>query len=402
MDPRRAAPDEPVTFRTVATGREDPVVHAWWDFTGTGSVAATGVESATSFPLEKTYNVSLAVEDRAGRRRLVSVQVPVGRAMGRDITVDDTRAELFGRWGPYVPDTYTGPFARRDVVLRGKTMPARARFATTLPRSGRYQVGLGFLPEAHQATKAAVKIRHAGGLAQATVDQRTGEGPFPFPFPVAGDGRAPAENVELRAHRSPNPRSRLSASVLRCCPVGARFGSGVLDPVCTPLAPRRSAFCALNPSGSRIDGNHDGLRKLRRVVGNFLGLEWWKFLAPAASRLGYRVRSRGQGRRLIEVDRLRGGLSRHARLPLLVLILTLILIVIVLLLVVGLQDLDQVPPRPVVSQTDLGLTARHAAGRIVFEDRRALELLEQGRLVDFPANAAVRAHAGEPAPPGPA
>jgi len=178
--PAQPRPDEPVTFRSVATGLKDPLVHAWWDFTGTGAVAATGPEAATSFPLEKTYNVSLVVEDRAGRRRMVSVQVPVGRAIGRDITVDDTQAELFGRWGPYVPDTYTGPFARRDVILRGTTMPARARFETKLPRSGRYQVCLGFLPEQHQAAKAAVKIRHAAGLAQMTVDQRTGAGPFPF------------------------------------------------------------------------------------------------------------------------------------------------------------------------------------------------------------------------------
>ena len=181
--------------------------------------------------------------------------------------------------------------------------------------------------------------------------------------------------------------------------MGARSGSTVFDRVCTPLAPRRSAFCALNPSGSRIDGNHDGLRKLRRLVGNFLGLEWWKFLAPAASRLGYRVRSRGQGRRLIEVDGLRGGLSRHARLPLLVLILTLILIVIVLLLTVGrrpllfvvaLQDLDQVPPRPVVSQTDLGLTARHAAGCFVVQDRGTIEGLQEPRLVDIPDDLGVK------------
>ncbi len=178
--PAQPRPDEPVTFRSVATGLKDPLVHSWWDFTGTGVVAATGLEATASFPLEKTYNVSLVVEDRAGRRRMVSAQVPVGRAIGRDITVDDTRAELSGRWSPYVPDTYTGPFARRDVILRGKTMPARARFMTTLPRSGRYQVCLGFLPEPHQAAKAAVKIRHSGGVAQATIDQRTGEGPFPF------------------------------------------------------------------------------------------------------------------------------------------------------------------------------------------------------------------------------
>ena len=58
------------------------------------------------------------------------------------------------------------------------------------------------------------------------------------------------------------------------CALGARSGSTVFDPVCTPLAPRRIAFCALNPSGRKLDGNHDGFRKLRRPFNNFLGLEW--------------------------------------------------------------------------------------------------------------------------------
>jgi hypothetical protein len=62
-------------------------------------------------------------------------------------------------------------------------MPARARFQATLPRAGRYQVCLGFLPDRRQATQATVKIRHAAGLTQATVDQRTGAGPFPFTTP---------------------------------------------------------------------------------------------------------------------------------------------------------------------------------------------------------------------------
>ena len=66
------------------------------------------------------------------------------------------------------------------MVLRGKTMPARARFHPTLPRPGRYQVCLGFHPAAGQARAANVRIRHAGGLARLKIDQRSGDSPFPF------------------------------------------------------------------------------------------------------------------------------------------------------------------------------------------------------------------------------
>jgi hypothetical protein len=124
--------------------------------------------------------VSLVAEDSAGRRVLATAPIPVGRVLDRDVTMDDMEAELSGRWAPYVPDVYTGPFAYRDVVLRGKTMPARARFHPDVPRTGRYEVCLGFRTAAGQSRAVAVRIRHASGLARLKVDQRTGESPFPF------------------------------------------------------------------------------------------------------------------------------------------------------------------------------------------------------------------------------
>jgi hypothetical protein len=161
---------------------------------------------------------SLTVEDRAGRRRLVTAEVPVGRAIGRDVTRDDTDAELSGRWAPYVPDAYTGPFARRDVVLRGRTMPARARFTTTLPRSGRYRVCLGMRPEAHQAAAAEVKIRHAGGLARLTVDQRRAE--TPFPFTVLGEYRFDASKETFLEIANGNAGGRVVVDAVRRAWVG--------------------------------------------------------------------------------------------------------------------------------------------------------------------------------------
>jgi hypothetical protein len=178
--PEQPQPGDPVSFRAIGVDLKDPLAKAWWDFNGDGTVAAEGMKATFTFPLEKTYHVSLVVQDRGGRRRLVSAEVPVGRSIGRDLTLDDTQAELSGRWSHFVPDVYTGPFSRRDMVLRGKTMPARARFETTLPRNGRYRVCLGVRPDPHQATAVEVKVRHAEGLARVTVNERVGSSPFPF------------------------------------------------------------------------------------------------------------------------------------------------------------------------------------------------------------------------------
>jgi hypothetical protein len=178
--PAHPNPGETVRFRMTPGTLRDPVVQTWWNFTGSGEVNAEGTEAPFTFPLEKTYHVSLIVRDRAGRRRLVAADVPVGRAIGQDLTVDDTAAELSGRWGTYVPDAYTGPFARRDMVLRGETMPARARFTPSLAAPGRYRVCLGFRPDPHQARNLAVTIGHAEGTARLKVNQRTESTPFPF------------------------------------------------------------------------------------------------------------------------------------------------------------------------------------------------------------------------------
>jgi hypothetical protein len=185
--PARPRPGELVRFRATSGDLKEPLANVWWDFSGNGTIAAEGEEASFSFPIEKAYNVSLLVADRAGRRRLVTAEVPVGRAIGRDVTVDDTEAELSGRWAPYVPDVYSGPFARRDMVLRGETMPARARFHAAMPRAGRYQVCLGLRPDSHQATAVEVKLRHAGGLERIHVNERAGE--TPFPFAVLGEYR---------------------------------------------------------------------------------------------------------------------------------------------------------------------------------------------------------------------
>jgi hypothetical protein len=135
--------------------------------------------------------VSLLVTDEAGRRRLLTADVPVGVATARDVTVDDFDAQEFGRWDgtfpEYLPnlplrysDVFMGPGIHRDVARNGKTAPARIRFQPDLPRAGRYQVCLGFRPAKNQATNVPLTIRHAGGTAKITVDERKETTPFNF------------------------------------------------------------------------------------------------------------------------------------------------------------------------------------------------------------------------------
>ena len=79
------------------------------------------------------------------------------------------------------------------MIVRGKVAPARARFQPSLSQAGRYLVCLGFRPSKSQATNTPVTIRHAGGTAKLTVDQRKESTPFNF-VPIgefkfkAGDG----------------------------------------------------------------------------------------------------------------------------------------------------------------------------------------------------------------------
>lgn len=189
--PAHPKPGEKVIFKAVPGALKDPLKNIVWDFDGNGKVAAEGERAVQMFALDKTYSVSLLVTDAAGRRRLVSAEVPVGLAAVRDVTMDEFDADLFGRWNGTTPeytvttplrcsDIFIGPGIHRDMVVRGKLAPARARFQPTLPRSGRYQVCLGFRPAKFQATNTPVTVRCAGGTAKLTVDQRKETTPFNF------------------------------------------------------------------------------------------------------------------------------------------------------------------------------------------------------------------------------
>jgi hypothetical protein len=191
VTPAHPRPGERTVLKIVPGTLKDPLKQIVWDFVGSGKVSAEGERVVHAFELDKGYHVSALVTDTAGRRRLLSVEVPVGSAAARDVTMDDFEGELFGRWDGTLPDSiaglplrysdvFTGPGIQRDVTRNGKKAPARARFQPNLPRAGRYQVCLGFRPSKSQATNVPVTVRHAGGTAKLSVDERTETTPFNF------------------------------------------------------------------------------------------------------------------------------------------------------------------------------------------------------------------------------
>ena len=211
VTPAHPKPGERTVLKVIASPtNKDALTKIVWDFDGTGKAvaqaSAPAVSQASSLPapatvagervvqtfaLEKIYTVSALVTDGTGRKRLLTAEVPVGTAAARDVTMDDFDADLAGRWDgtfpEYIPglplrysDIFTGPGIHRDVARKGQKSPARARFQPSLPRAGKFQVCIGFRPAKNQATNVPVTIRHAGGTAKLTVNEREETTPFNF------------------------------------------------------------------------------------------------------------------------------------------------------------------------------------------------------------------------------
>ncbi len=191
VTPPHPKPGERAVLKAVPGAVKDALSGFEWDCEGAGKVTGTGERIVHAFAQEKIHTVSLLATDTAGRRRLVTAEVPVGAAAARDVTMDDFDAEVFGRWDgtfpEYLPnlplrysDVFLGPGIHRDSSRKGKKAPARGRFQLRLANAGKYQVCLGFRPAKSQATNVPITIRHADGTAKITVDQRAETGPFNF------------------------------------------------------------------------------------------------------------------------------------------------------------------------------------------------------------------------------
>ncbi|GEP44514.1 FAD-dependent oxidoreductase [Brevifollis gellanilyticus] len=213
--PAHPKPGDKVIFKAIPTSHnKDALKQIQWNFSGDGKVSAEGERVVHVFEMEKKHAVSLLVTDAAGRRRLLTAEVPVGIAEALDVTMDDFDAELFGRWNGTFPDyiaglplrysdVFHGPGIHRDMVVRGKLAPARAQFRPTLLREGRYQVCLGFRPSKAQATNTPLLIKHAVGNDKLTIDQRKETTAFnwvpvgEFEFKAGRDGFVEVSNGQV-------------------------------------------------------------------------------------------------------------------------------------------------------------------------------------------------------------
>jgi hypothetical protein len=108
------------------------------------------------------------------------------------VTVDDADAKLSGTWTESTASpAFVGHGYRHDA--KGEHGAVSARFETTLPKAGRYEVFLALVPNPNRATQAEVRIDHAAGpttrtvnLAKGPADNLVSLGTYDF------DGRAPA------------------------------------------------------------------------------------------------------------------------------------------------------------------------------------------------------------------
>jgi hypothetical protein len=235
--PAHPKPGEVVTFRaTRGPLLKEPLTKLAWDFEGAGRVGAEGDEARFSFSLEKRYTVSLVVTDEAGRRRLVTADVPVGaaRADAADVTVDEFDAEMVGRWeAAYLelplnakgvatritPDVFFGPGAHFSGPRGGGPGgPVRATFKTTLPRAGRYEIAVASRPSPKMATNVPVLVRHADGDARVSLDQRNTLSPFPFTS--VGTFRFAAGNGAFVELTNAGADGRITADAVRWIWVG--------------------------------------------------------------------------------------------------------------------------------------------------------------------------------------
>jgi len=92
---------------------------------------------------------------------------PVDPAKLRGTVVDDTAAELSGEWKE---STHTKPYV--GAGYRTAYGEARATYRLPVEKAGRYEVRISWSAATNRAVAAPVTIRHAGGEAAVTVDQR--------------------------------------------------------------------------------------------------------------------------------------------------------------------------------------------------------------------------------------
>jgi hypothetical protein len=133
-----------------------------------------GQSAATAAAM--AIDLGAAVQDvpyaRLRERLLSDGQVlEYGPPKPKGIMVDDARAKLAGEW---TPSRAREPFVGEGYLHDGNAGKGdrRARFEAALPRPGRYEVQVAYTPHPNRASRVVVVVEHAGGRAEAALDQR--------------------------------------------------------------------------------------------------------------------------------------------------------------------------------------------------------------------------------------
>ncbi len=90
------------------------------------------------------------------------------------IVVDNTQAKLTGQW---MSSRSTPGFVGRDYIHNGNSAQgteskARVEFFPDIPKAGKYEVRISWVPHANRATKVTIGIHHAKGHELAEINQR--------------------------------------------------------------------------------------------------------------------------------------------------------------------------------------------------------------------------------------
>lgn len=180
--PAPYAPGQRIEFEMVERHVRAPLTTLAWNFDGSGAVQATTPTANWVAPAPGRYQVMLIAQDGEKRIALPAVaEITVGDDAKQAYTeVHYEDARLTGRW----KRTRGSDIEYRQRVglvdNREADGSGVARFAAKLPRAGNYLVAVAWPTTGNRATNVPVVVRHAGGEAEVTVNQRRKSAPFAF------------------------------------------------------------------------------------------------------------------------------------------------------------------------------------------------------------------------------
>lgn len=170
---------QPVQFRTKPIYVTTPLKTYYWNFDGSGKVQSTERDPVMTFTTPKRTLVSLICVDADGRRSLVDERyVDVGTDESADISQTFLDAHAEGFWARAVSHSEERRFRNLYQDRNEEKGRKIVTFSATPTRSGRYAVAIACRAAPGRASRVPVKIEHAGGVAELTVDQSRPLSPF--------------------------------------------------------------------------------------------------------------------------------------------------------------------------------------------------------------------------------